>query len=308
MKKEIYYRESWWWFGFAYIIFLIAGYNKWINIVNILGLSFLTVAAFYNLSRPKREKMEITNKNIQVYKTILDETNQRFEIIKYLIKRLFGIKSRFSENVLIYNKNSILNCGRIMGNVKVAISSIEDSIFDGLDLKDKLVIDIGANIGKYTILLSKLVGDHGEVISFEPLEETFNLLKNNCNLNNRNNIKLIKKVCSNKKGETVFYIDILNPATNSIYPQNHKQSIIVESDKIDNMISENQNVALIKVDVEGAELEVLIGAEKLIKRDRPIIIFEAWNDYEKKKIEKFLGRFNYEIKHINMYNYRAYQK
>ena len=65
-------------------------------------------------------------------------------------------------------------------------------------------------------------------------------------------------------------------------------------------------MGLIKIDVEGAEAEVLKGATKTLKNSHPKIIFEAWDEQYLKKVKKILNKFNYKIKKIADENYFAY--
>jgi hypothetical protein len=79
-------------------------------------------------------------------------------------------------------------------------------------------------------------------------------------------------------------------------------------DTLDNVINRDKikNVKLIKIDVEGAESDVLRGAKKILKRDHPRIIFEAWDEKNLNKIKKILILFKYQIKRIGYEDYLAY--
>ena len=77
--------------------------------------------------------------------------------------------------------------------------------------------------------------------------------------------------------------------------------------KIDNLVKKNKitNVSLIKVDVEGAEIEAIIGALSTIRKFKPQIIFEAWNAQTLEGIKKILVPLGYHIKEICPENYIA---
>jgi FkbM family methyltransferase len=73
--------------------------------------------------------------------------------------------------------------------------------------KGDTVIDVGANIGYYTLLFSKLVGKEGKIYAYEPLPENFKLLKKNIFINKYKNIVLINRALSNKEKNAKLYID-----------------------------------------------------------------------------------------------------
>lgn len=66
-----------------------------------------------------------------------------------------------------------------------------------------------------------------------------------------------------------------------------------------------KKVDLVKIDVEGAEADVLKGATKTLKKYHPKIIFEAWDEQYLKKVKEVLKPFNYKIKQIAPENYIA---
>ncbi len=118
-----------------------------------------------------------------------------------------------------------------------------------------LALDIGAHIGYYTLLFSRLVGPQGRVVAFEPSSENFQMLKANIELNACSNVVLEKKAVADGSGRRVL-------ARNDAAPLSSTGSLVwgsggeeVETISLDEYFRGGlQRVAFVKVDVEGAEL------------------------------------------------------
>jgi len=156
---------------------------------------------------------------------------------------------------------------------------------DGLTilLKDgDVVIDAGANIGTHTLGLASAVSPKGRVYSFEPQTEIFELLRQNCDTNNfASNILPYCHPLSSVDGQK-FAIPILNEISIHNFGATQLSAIKYENtpsyDSSGSMTIDGLNLdscRLIKLDVEGMELEVLNGAMSLIKKHKPLIFFEA---------------------------------
>jgi FkbM family methyltransferase len=138
-----------------------------------------------------------------------------------------------------------------------------------------IVIDVGAHIGSYTIRCAKLFGENGKVIAIEPIPENLILLKNNLEFNKLNNVLIEDKAIYNKQNKIkLFYYDI-HPSGASVFKKfesDHLHAIIVETTTLDAIIEKYnlKKIDLLKVDVEGAEAEVL--SDKALSITRKIII------------------------------------
>ena len=127
-------------------------------------------------------------------------------------------------------------------------------------------IDVGANIGYYTILASRLVGSEGAVIAFEPVPETATALRTNCNLNQSDNITIIEKAAWNEEDILSLSIPhgyygmagVKEPGVTSI-------SIDVETATLDSVTGAYSAIKTLKIDVEGAEYRVLCGAGETLR-------------------------------------------
>jgi len=143
--------------------------------------------------------------------------------------------------------------------------------------KNDVVIDIGANTGYYALRLSSLVGKDGKVIAIEPDLQTFNTLTKNCELNNILNVNIHNIAISNSNGEITFHQSLFHSGTSSMFVNEEDKSemneVIVKTATLDDLIKEKYDkIAWIKIDVEGAELEVLKGSSNVLAKTENIII------------------------------------
>jgi FkbM family methyltransferase len=140
-------------------------------------------------------------------------------------------------------------------------------LFRDLIEEGMVILDIGANIGYYSLFAAKLVGEKGTVFAFEPAPDNFALLVKNIELNGFSNIIPVQKAVSSKTGRGRLFLSS-DPVLHSMHQHNGKRSIEVEVTSIDEFI-ENRNcpVDLIKMDVEGLEMRALEGMLETIKRN-----------------------------------------
>jgi len=134
------------------------------------------------------------------------------------------------------------------------------------------ILDIGANIGYYTLLFAKMAGPDGKVIAFEPEPKNFDLLSKNVTINGYSNVTLVQKAVSNETGEIDLCIFEDNPKAHRIFnPQHNRPSIKVDVVKLDDYFSnKEEKIDFIKLDVEGAELLALKGMSGLISRQKQV--------------------------------------
>ncbi len=143
------------------------------------------------------------------------------------------------------------------------------------------VVDAGANMGYYTIIGSRLVGDKGKIYAFEPDPSNFALLEKNVKLNGCTNVVLERKALSDRKGALKLFIARENRGDHRIYqPQGESRSSIdVEAVRLDEYIKEQRAaIDVLKMDVQGAEGHILDGMTGLLAgpKDGPTIFMEVW--------------------------------
>ena len=129
------------------------------------------------------------------------------------------------------------------------------------------VIDAGANFGWYSIHFAQLVGQNGNVFSFEPIPETYEELNSNIKLNSCQNIKAFDFALGNKDGTISLVASEFLKYSKRIQTTMRKLDDVIKEQKIN-------KVDFIKADIEGGELNMLKGAEKLLEYFRPKILIE----------------------------------
>ncbi|HXC61367.1 MAG TPA: FkbM family methyltransferase [Nitrospiria bacterium] len=175
-------------------------------------------------------------------------------------------------------------------------------------LKPKMtVFDVGAHQGYYTLLISKLVGGQGSVIAFEPSSREFKRLFRHLRINRCKNVRANQLALSDVNGTADFFlIKGLWTTRNSLHPPaNHEiQRVSVPITTLDAYLKResSDDVDLIKLDVEGAELSVLEGSAELLSQTRrPTILCElndeviSWGKWGHcgESIVEFLERKNF---------------
>ena len=144
-------------------------------------------------------------------------------------------------------------------------------------------LDIGANIGLQSLRMSQAVSPAGKVYAFEPLDYLRNKFKKNIDLNKATNVTLLPFALSDTAGETEFKVDPtgLNQGTFSLLNSDgtHTQNVSIKiADELPE-IAALKNLALVKIDVEGFEYQVLKGLKQTLTKHRPRLIFEYDENY-----------------------------
>jgi FkbM family methyltransferase len=163
------------------------------------------------------------------------------------------------------------------GDYEPAITRIFRTIIKPGDI----CLDVGANIGWYTTLFQKLVGNNGQVHAFEPVPRTYEFLKRNVVLNEppRNVISNNLALGDEEKDVEIHVFPKLPEGHASISTHGHKdfESFSCRMVTLDSYLTANniQNVNVIKMDIEGAELMMLKGASKLFVQEQlPVLEIE----------------------------------
>ena len=142
-------------------------------------------------------------------------------------------------------------------------------------IEGNIVLDIGANIGFFTLLAARLVGKKGKVYAFEPEPINYNLLTKNIELNGYNNIIPLQKAVSNVNGMVTLFLDNKDTGAHTIRQcQDNKEFVEVESVTLDEFFkNEKHPIDVIKMDIEGAEMAAFLGMERIIRENDNLKIF-----------------------------------
>ena len=155
------------------------------------------------------------------------------------------------------------------------------------------VIDIGANVGVFTVSLGSVLRLSGLIWAFEPLPSNVVRLRENIQLNGLKNVEIYPIALGNHDGDVTFHLssDPLFHSMVGVAPKRDTgRTITVTVDCLDNIWKKagRPQVSLIKIDVEGAELEVLEGAEELLKKNLPLLMLEANTKQHLEKLATWL--------------------
>ncbi len=191
-----------------------------------------------------------------------------------------------------YSRSKILNSGRAVrqfsGNIQLRgftgfsefhscgnfVSPAELSFLQHYPLDSGEIIDVGANLGLISLILAQRFPDRN-IHAFEPNPSTFENLQDNIALNSYLNIQAKRSAVGNSEGEVAFNANPIHRGTVSLNLSDCQQPIAVPCTTLDRYAQQNQieEMALLKVDVEGYEEYVFQGAKKLIELNKIHIIY-----------------------------------
>ncbi len=194
--------------------------------------------------------------------------------------------------------------------------SKEDMYVKKLQTRDKIIYDVGANFGAFTLYFLKNAGGLGRVVAFDPIRENCDDILENVRINklDSNKLTVIAMGLGNGHQRKVLTFDPQNTSRASFDPtiagqikaaKGSRQEEI-EIDTLDNVVATRSlpYPDMVKIDVEGFEYEVLCGMTKLIKSVKPQLLIEMHGLDEKQKQENastivnFLENAGYSNFHI----------
>ena len=251
---------------------------------------------------------------------------RRLFLFDFFRKRYYGIHKRIFLPLGLFKGQSII--ARYDKTLKLRLDLDEwiqqhiyfFGIYDekGINFLKKILkkgdvfIDIGANIGSYTVIAAKLVENSGEVHAFEPVSGIFDRLIFNIQLNLFENIIVNKNaVHENEEWLTLRLSDQRNLGMSSIFPHGSESGLKekVKAVSLDEYIKGKKikKADLIKIDIEGAELYALRGMKETLLNIKPVVMMEiAQNVLENSifcsdEIFSFMKDFGYMPKVLNQY-------
>jgi FkbM family methyltransferase len=189
----------------------------------------------------------------------------------------------------------------------------EDDIIEHFTPKQgDIVVDIGANIGRYTIIGSKRVGTQGKVVAIEAHPGNFEMLNRNIKLNQLTNViplnyaaysketKIRLYVPGEESGYTVYNTIMSNRAGTE------ENFVEVNANTLDYLLQLNQirqeQVKWIKIDVEGAELDVLKGSTNVLSKSKDIaLLIEVHGPANYRPVVEFLSLYDFKIEFEKTY-------
>lgn len=162
-----------------------------------------------------------------------------------------------------------------------------------------VIFDIGANVGYYTLLGAHLAGESGRIVSVEPMIQNICRLNRHLVLNRLNNVFLVTSACSDHVGMSVFLHGANNAVghLDGIGDVNHSTNkmSVVSTVTIDALVDTTKlEPNMIKVDVEGAEYQVLLGAANTLTRLKPKLYLSIHSQSLYVKCNELLSTYGYD--------------
>ena len=187
----------------------------------------------------------------------------------------------------------------------VFMTNHEDDIIEHFTPKEgDVVVDIGAHVGHYTIIASKRVGARGKVVSIEADSGNFEMLNRNIKLNKLSNIIPLNYAAYSKETKIKLYLPEVESGYtiyNTIMSNRARlqdKFVEVNANTLDNLLQLNEirDVNWIKIDVEGAEFEVLKGAHNVLSKNKDIaLLIEVHGLDNYRPVLEFLRSYNFKI-------------
>jgi FkbM family methyltransferase len=187
------------------------------------------------------------------------------------------------------------------------VRSIQDHVHSGTR-----VLDIGAQSGFYSLLLSRLVGPAGTVFAFEPLPANFRILEENLRLNSIQNVTIRREAVSDFSGNISFDFprEEVSLIAGPLLESDNLGTFQVPAISLDEFVRQTgQPIQFIKMDVEGAETAVLRGAVETLKAFHPSMVVELHHDVPQDGLHpaiSLLTELGYQIEWLNEVAYRSH--
>jgi FkbM family methyltransferase len=176
-----------------------------------------------------------------------------------------------------------------------------------LDLGPGVLLDVGASYGYYTLMLSRMIGDRGRVCAFEPEPHSYSRLCRHLALNRVSNVKAYPLVVIDQDlAFARFHAEPQEPWLSRVLEEVQSDSSSVGEDFAASVSLDffcevtgiSHDVRLLKIDVEGAEDRVLLGASKLLRASGPHVLCEVHSLDKHVAIQQILDDAGYEMKTI----------
>ncbi|MCD5383454.1 FkbM family methyltransferase [candidate division WOR-3 bacterium] len=174
--------------------------------------------------------------------------------------------------------------------------------------RGNVVLDLGANIGYYTLIFAKLVGEEGKVFAFEPDPTNFALLEKNVEMNGYKNVMLIQKAVSNKSGKLKLYLSENSMGDHAIFNLYEGCKFIeIEAIRLDDYFKNYEGkIDFIKIDTEGAEEQAIQSMLNLLKKNKTVKILTEFfpiglkgSDIDPAEYLNTLLKLDFKLYHIN---------
>lgn len=163
-------------------------------------------------------------------------------------------------------------------------------VFEEIVRPGAVVYDVGANVGFFTLLASKLAGASGRVYAFEPLPRNLAVLREHVRLNAAANVEVLPVAVSDRAG-TARFAAADHPAMGGLSDSGGLEVATVTLDALQGTL---RAPTFIKMDIEGAEHAALTGAMQVLREARPVLLLSAHGYEQHERCSELLRGLGYE--------------
>lgn len=156
-----------------------------------------------------------------------------------------------------------------------------------------VIFDVGAHVGFYSLLASRLAGPDGRVIAFEPLARNVELLERHLTYNQASNVVVMKAAVAERSGQGRFDANG-DPSMGALADEGDPIDLVSIDDLVER--GELPPPRLVKIDVEGAESRVLQGAAATLAKHRPVILLAAHGWRQWSECSRQLSELGYSVR------------
>lgn len=184
----------------------------------------------------------------------------------------------------------------------------------GLLRQNSVVCDVGANIGMFSLWLSRQCSPTGKVYAFEAAPDTFEMLQDTISLNRSANVELVRAACTDKSGAVEFFIGFhhhvssLNADWATGEQSMAAQRVLVDGITLDEFFygaTPRPAPAFIKMDIEGGGEYALKDCEHCVQKGRPLFLVESHTPTEDRAISDLITRHEYKAFRLNNHKWVA---
>lgn len=204
---------------------------------------------------------------------------QRFPLLHSLYQKVYATGAQQTDTFeLPYNLQLTAvtsDCGPGLYLASTAtFEPFETQVFAALVKTGDTIIDIGAHVGYYSLIGARLTGKQGQVVAFEASPANAKLLKKNRSANKLKNITVEEQAVADSNGTVTFYINNSSSGDNSLVASENTKAVTVQAVKLDTYCNQKKlKPNIIKIDVEGAENQVLAGMQHVLKQPQLRALF-----------------------------------
>lgn len=215
----------------------------------------------------------------------------KWRVVDWVFKRFFK-RRRYSEDIHLEH-DLIMRCDlwdegpHAIWWCGTEYERHETRFVDGFLQVGMVFFDIGANVGYYTLMAARRVGDAGRVHGFEPVSRQYDTLEANVRASDLHNVVLNRTIVSERSGTmTISLGPEYHSGIASVCPDPRVpgQTELVASIRLDDYVQQRGlgRVDIIKIDVEGHELSVLNGARRTLTAFKPMLLIEVKRSHLKR--------------------------